>query len=449
MTCSLDVNLLLLRDTPLYEIIDKKTTYLGFNMADEEINNFNEILFEGQEEEESLVLQENGNMQVYAVDMDISDTMGSLKAKASEAMSTDLTDFSVWVLSEKEMRDEETLQQQCGTQEGQVQVQFVLHSDSGGKKIDIIDVLKQVEGNSEETSINHKESPSPAATGSKETTQTPKVVRWIVCPAFREIQKALKIPQNPEDWGPYHVKHWLTWATKQFGIKGANKSLWTMNGKTLCSLSHTEFRQLLPQDPDDVFFMHFELLKSTKCVAVACDPESATPKPLPPKGLPPTTKMSAGNLGASRLAKSNTLKLGQISSSPVSSSDLTLGGNSNSNQQIQLWQFLLDLLTDPKVYPIISWCGKEGEFKLHQPEVVAQLWGQRKCKPNMNYEKLSRALRYYYDGDMLAKVAGKRFVYKFVLDLKSVVGYSAEEMHRQVEECAQREGLHPHKFSPE
>ncbi|XP_076029448.1 DNA-binding protein Ets97D-like isoform X5 [Oratosquilla oratoria] len=413
MTCSLDVNLLLLRDTPLYEIIDKKTTYLGFNMADEEINNFNEILFEGQEEEESLVLQENGNMQVYAVDMDISDTMGSLKAKASEAMSTDLTDFSVWVLSEKEcleMRDEETLQQQCGTQEGQVQVQFVLHSDSGGKKIDIIDVLKQVEGNSEETSINHKESPSPAATGSKETTQTPKVVRWIVCPAFREIQKALKIPQNPEDWGPYHVKHWLTWATKQFGIKGANKSLWTMNGKTLCSLSHTEFRQLLPQDPDDVFFMHFELLKSTKCVAVACDPESATPKPLPPKGLPPTTKMSAGNLGASRLAKSNTLKL---------------------------------------VYPIISWCGKEGEFKLHQPEVVAQLWGQRKCKPNMNYEKLSRALRYYYDGDMLAKVAGKRFVYKFVLDLKSVVGYSAEEMHRQVEECAQREGLHPHKFSPE
>lgn len=53
---------------------------------------------------------------------------------------------------------------------------------------------------------------------------------------------------------------------------------------------------------------------------------------------------------------------------------------------------------------MIHWVGEEGEFKLNNPEVVAQLWGQRKNKPSMNYEKLSRALRYYYDGDMIAKV---------------------------------------------
>lgn len=47
-----------------------------------------------------------------------------------------------------------------------------------------------------------------------------------------------------------------------------------------------------------------------------------------------------------------------------------------------------------QLYPIISWYGSDGEFRLHQPEVVASLWGQRKNKPNMNYEKLSRALRY-------------------------------------------------------
>lgn len=54
----------------------------------------------------------------------------------------------------------------------------------------------------------------------------------------------------------------------------------------------------------------------------------------------------------------------------------------------------------------------------------------------MNYEKLSRALRYYYDGDMISKVHGKRFVYKFVCDLKQVIGYNAGELAKLVYESA-------------
>ena len=56
----------------------------------------------------------------------------------------------------------------------------------------------------------------------------------------------------------------------------------------------------------------------------------------------------------------------------------------------------------------------------------------------MNYEKLSRALRYYYDGDMISKVQGKRFVYKFVCDLKSLIGYTASELNSLVIEAEQR-----------
>lgn len=67
--------------------------------------------------------------------------------------------------------------------------------------------------------------------------------------------------------------------------------------------------------------------------------------------------------------------------------------NLGNNGQIQLWQFLLELLTDKDARDCISWVGDEGEFKLNQPELVAQKWGQRKNKPTMNYEKLSRALR--------------------------------------------------------
>lgn len=36
------------------------------------------------------------------------------------------------------------------------------------------------------------------------------------------------------------------------------------------------------------------------------------------------------------------------------------------------------------------------------------------------------------------QVHGKRFVYKFVCDLKQLVGYSASELNRLVLECEQR-----------
>lgn len=111
------------------------------------------------------------------------------------------------------------------------------------------------------------------------------------------------------------------------------------------------------------------------------------------------------------------------------------GNRSGNNGQIQLWQFLLELLTDRHSRHLIMWVGENGEFKLNDPEQVAQQWGRRKNKPAMNYEKLSRALRYYYDGDMIHKVHGKRFVYKFVCDLKNLLGYSAGELSRLVLEA--------------
>ncbi|XP_026742102.1 DNA-binding protein D-ETS-3 isoform X4 [Trichoplusia ni] len=65
--------------------------------------------------------------------------------------------------------------------------------------------------------------------------------------------------------------------------------------------------------------------------------------------------------------------------------------NSGSGQ-IQLWQFLLELLSDSSNAGCITWEGTNGEFKLTDPDEVARRWGERKSKPNMNYDKLSRAL---------------------------------------------------------
>ncbi|XP_031784895.1 ETS-like protein pointed isoform X3 [Nasonia vitripennis] len=100
---------------------------------------------------------------------------------------------------------------------------------------------------------------------------------------------------------------------------------------------------------------------------------------------------------------------------------------------IQLWQFLLELLTDKSCQGFISWTGDGWEFKLTDPDEVARRWGIRKNKPKMNYEKLSRGLRYYYDKNIIHKTAGKRYVYRFVCDLQSLLGYSPEEMHAMVD----------------
>lgn len=86
--------------------------------------------------------------------------------------------------------------------------------------------------------------------------------------------------------------------------------------------------------------------------------------------------------------------------SSVSASDLNVHDYrsflpDNKDGHLQLWQFLLELLDDPRHETVISWEGdpESGEFKLRDPEEVAKLWGIKKSKKNMNYDKLSRALR--------------------------------------------------------
>lgn len=80
---------------------------------------------------------------------------------------------------------------------------------------------------------------------------------------------------------------------------------------------------------------------------------------------------------------------------------------------ITLWQFLLELLISNQYTSIITWTNNDGEFKLVNAEEVARLWGLRKNKTNMNYDKLSRALRYYYDKNIIKKVLGQKFVYRW------------------------------------
>ncbi|VDM00006.1 unnamed protein product [Schistocephalus solidus] len=106
----------------------------------------------------------------------------------------------------------------------------------------------------------------------------------------------------------------------------------------------------------------------------------------------------------------------------------------SSKGKVTLWQFLLQLLLDHRYAELIRWTNNAGEFVLLRAEEVARLWGLRKDNNHrMNYDKLSRALRYYYQKNIIRKVHGHKFVYRFI-GLNNLKGLTFPTAHLAAEQ---------------
>ncbi|VDM25978.1 unnamed protein product [Toxocara canis] len=86
----------------------------------------------------------------------------------------------------------------------------------------------------------------------------------------------------------------------------------------------------------------------------------------------------------------------------------------------KLWEFIRDALKDPSTCPsVVRWEDPiEGVFRIVESEKLARLWGEKKNNQKMTYEKLSRAMRTYYEKQILVPVPKtglypKKLVYKF------------------------------------
>jgi len=302
--------------------------------------------------------------------------------------------------------------------------------------------------------------------------------------AWDRVREQLWIPRDPRSWSAEQVGHWLAWAVREFslgGLAGDQMDSFlgslAVSGKQLCSLNKQEFISRAPLFMGDILWAHLEILqkeggsqeqKQESLHYTDLGPSLPTPPPTTssieasPYGTyaPPTYYQSAPHYTSSWAGQPEYLmaphlplptweKLPTFSLPPLDHASSPPHGNPSSvgypdsppnpgpaytgSGPIQLWQFLLELLTDKSCQHFIAWTGDGWEFKMVDPDEVAMRWGNRKNKPKMNYEKLSRALRYYYDKNIILKTAGKRYVYRFVCDLQAVLGYRAEEVQAMVE----------------
>ncbi|NXE65428.1 GABPA protein, partial [Calcarius ornatus] len=394
----------------------------------------------------SIVEQSYTTAEFVSQAIDISEPIGNLKKLLEPRLQCSLDAHEI-CLQDIQLDPDRSLFDQGVKTDGTVQLSVQVISRQGIEpKLNILEIVKPVETVEvvidpdahhaeaeahlvEEAQVITLDGTKHIATISDETSE--QVTRWAAAlEGYRKEQERLGIPYDPVQWSTDQVLHWVVWVMKEFSMTDIDLNALSIPGRDLCNLSQEDFFQRVPRG--EILWSHLELLR--KCMALMfCNTLCPAAVQIIPASVQPATPTTIKVINSSA-------KAAKVQRAPrISGEDRSSPGNrTGNNGQIQLWQFLLELLTDKDARDCISWVGDEGEFKLNQPELVAQKWGQRKNKPTMNYEKLSRALRYYYDGDMICKVQGKRFVYKFVCDLKTLIGYSAAELNRLVTECEQK-----------
>lgn len=202
----------------------------------------------------------------------------------------------------------------------------------------------------------------------------------VVGEVLRDIDtacKLLNITPDPLGWSSLQVQKWLLWTEHMYRLPRVSTLFPGLSGRELCSLSEAQFRQHSAQF-GDMLFAHLDIWRSAVSMKGPCTPADHT------------------------------------SDVNGSFADVVCGF---PNQPIHLWQFLRELLLRPHSYSrCIRWLNKEkGIFKIEDSAHVARLWGMRKNRPAMNYDKLSRSIRQYYKKGIIRKPeVSRRLVYQFV-----------------------------------
>lgn len=244
----------------------------------------------------------------------------------------------------------------------------------------------------------------------------------------------LDIPYDPVAWSCEHVRKWISWVCQKNKVPDVSVNLYPIDGATLCSLDPHYFTQNLgeigrkisselelskaanrcfPNPTKGAYLMdsyerHQEWLDATAltpCLSPALSTSSSS--------LDSSTPGPHSEDDTSYNSQFSTKMSNDESFNRILAKHPTGRGH---KQTIHLWQFLKELLLSKENHnDCIRWLDrKAGIFKIEDSKKVALLWGTRKNRPAMNYDKLSRSVRQYYKKGIIKKTEqSKRLVYQF------------------------------------
>ncbi|XP_064602333.1 SAM pointed domain-containing Ets transcription factor-like [Liolophura sinensis] len=254
----------------------------------------------------------------------------------------------------------------------------------------------------------------------------------------------LGISPDPSEWTADQTQCWVRWTLQQYQLSVLDTCMFLIPGSTLCHFTETDFR-MRSMESGSTLYSQLEIWKNARLYnqtsAAQIKPEmiqenaymsfqDAIPHPAPAISPSPSLSPAPSTCSLDSLSSSSTSSIGFSSSNKTTNFDFLSttfksepglekpirSGTTEHKQTIHLWQFLKELLLQGQCHGnCIKWLDREkGIFKIEDSSRVARLWGKRKNRPAMNYDKLSRSIRQYYKKGIIKKTEhSKRLVYQF------------------------------------
>lgn len=224
---------------------------------------------------------------------------------------------------------------------------------------------------------------------------------------------SLKISPDPQRWTTSQVHAWIRSTIEQFKLPTIDdlEMKFPEDGAALSCLTEEEFFRRI-SEAGRTIHAQLEIWK------LACSENFPMTEGPSTSNWDPDQSHSADITDDEdeEMEAAPAVATGTPSTAALPSTLSTKTGGRTGGSHIHLWQFLKELLASPQVHgTAIRWLDRnKGVFKIEDSVRVAKLWGRRKNRPAMNYDKLSRSIRQYYKKGIMKKTErSQRLVYQF------------------------------------